>query len=126
MKKNIILKIVCIIFIVISVYVFIRTNFMFVSSIYDGYTETYYITLITIEIINIIFGVLFFRTNKITNKHIITYLAFLLLILCIPVYYQGRTCLPTGPDSYLMGVAFEEKYLDIYGLNISKLVEIFK
>lgn len=126
MKKDIILKIACIVFIVMSVYIFVRTNIMFVSSIYDGYTETYYIPLIAIEIINIVFGVLFFRTKEITNKHMIIYLLFLLIIFCIPIYHNGYTYAPTGPDSYLMGLAFEERYLDIYGLNISELVKFLK
>lgn len=125
MKKIIVLKIVCIIFVVISISVFVKTNII-LSDTYDLYNETYYLQLIVIEVINIIFWLLFFRTKKITNKYIITYLVFLLIIFCIPIYHNGNTYAPTGPNSYLMGLAADERYLNIYGINIIELVNILK
>lgn len=125
MKKDIVLKIVCIIFVVISIGVFVKTNII-LSNTYDLYNEIYYLQLIVIEVINIIFGLLFFRTKKITNKYIITYLVFLLIIFCIPIYHNGNTYAPTGPNSYLMGLAVNERYLNIYGINIIEFVNILK
>ena len=125
MKKIIVLKIVCIIFVVISISVFVKTNIILLDT-YDLYNETYYLQLIVIEVINIIFWLLFFRTKKITNKYIITYLVFLLIIFCIPIYHNGNTYAPTGPNSYLMGLAADERYLNIYGINIIELVNILK
>lgn len=125
MKKDIVLKIACIILVVISIGVFVKTNII-LSDTYDLYNETYYLQLIVIEVINIIFGLLFFRTKKITNKYIITYLVFLLIIFCIPIYHNGNTYAPTGSDSYLMGVAVDEGYLNIYGINIIEFVNILK
>lgn len=125
MKKDIVLKIACIIFVLISIGVFVKTNII-LSDTYDLYNETYYLQLIVIEVINIIFGLLFFRTKKITNKYIITYLVFLLIIFCIPIYHNGNTYAPTGPNSYLMGLAVDERYLNIYGINIIEFVNILK
>ena len=119
MKNGKVLKIVWLISFIIPIVVFVMTAIV-LSDTYEIYSETYYLPLLIIEIINIIFGVLFFRKNKITKSYVIIYLIFILITFFIPIYHNGNTYAPTGPNSHLMGVAFNERYLNIYGINIIK------
>lgn len=125
MKNYKALKIVWIISFIISIVVFIITTIV-LSATYETYNEIYYLPLIIIELINIIFGVLFFRENKITKTYVIIYLIFVLITFFIPTYHNKTTYAPTGPNSYLMGLAFEEKYLSICGIDITKIINAFK
>ena len=125
MKNGKVLKIVWLISFIISIVVFVMTAIV-LSDTYEIYNETYYLPLLIIEIINIIFGVLFFRKNKITKSYVIIYLILILITFFIPIYHNGNTYAPTGPNSHLMGLAFNERYLNIYGINIIKIINIFK
>lgn len=125
MKNGKVLKIVWLISFIISIVVFVMTAIV-LSDTYEIYNETYYLPLLIIEIINIIFGVLFFRKNKITKSYVIIYLIFILITFFIPIYHNGNTYAPTGPNSHLMGLAFNERYLNIYGINIIKIINILK
>ena len=69
---------------------------------------------------------LFFRKNNTTKSYMIIYLIFILIIFFIPIYHNGNTYAPTGPNSHLMGLAFNERYLNIYGINIIKIINILK
>jgi len=115
MKKNI-FKIIWIISLIIEIIVFIKVDFVYKDT-YEIYNSTNYVVLLIIEIINVIFGVLLFKNKE--NKLIyVLYVIFAIIIVFIPIYHNGNTNAPTGPDSYLMGLAFEERYLDVYGINI--------
>ena len=119
--KNNIIKIIWCISIIIEVIVFIMVNFVYKDT-YEIYNSTNYLLLIIIEIINIIFGILLFKKSE-SKLVFILYTIFIIITLFIPIYHNGNTYAPTGPDSYLMGLAFEERYLNIYGINIIKFIK---
>lgn len=68
---------------------------------------------------------LFFRKNNTTKSYMIIYLIFILIIFFIPIYHNENSYPPTGPNSNVMGLAFKERYLNIYGVNIIKIIEVF-
>lgn len=125
MKNGKVLKRVWLISFIISIVVFVMTTIV-LSDTHEIYNETYYLPLLIIEIINIIFGVLFFRKNKITKACVIIYLIFILITFLIPIYHNGNTYAPTGSNRQLIGLAFNERYLNIYGINIIKIIDILK
>ena len=82
MKNDKVLKIVWTINFIISIIAFVMVTIV-LSDTYEIYNETYYLPLLIIEIINIIFGVLFFRKNNTTKSYMIIYLIFILIIFFI-------------------------------------------
>lgn len=119
--KNKIFKIIWYISIIIEVIVFIAVNFVYKDT-YKIYNSTNYLLLIIIEVINIIFGILLFKKSE-SKLVFILYTIFIIITLFIPIYHNGNTYAPTGPKSYLMGLAFEDRYLNIYGINIVRLIK---
>ena len=120
--KDKIFKIICIINILMAIIVFILVDFVLYKDIAMKYDSTNYLALIIIEVINIIFGILLFRKGKKKLIHIL-YIAFIIIIIFIPIYHNGYYFAPTGPNSYLMGLAFNDNYLDVYGINLKQATE---
>jgi len=125
MKKDKVLAFVWIVSFIITIVVFIMTTIV-LSDTYETYNETYYLSLLIIEIINIIFGVSFLKKKKTTKLYVGIYLIFILITFFIPTYHNVNTYAPTGPNSHLMGISFEERYLNIYGVNITKIIDGLK
>lgn len=48
-----------------------------------------------------------------------------MITVLIPVFHTGSTYAPEEPYAYLMGVGLREKYIDIYGIDITYFVKIF-
>ena len=120
MKKTI-LKIFWLVNIIIEVVIFLIVNFAYKDT-YEVYNSTNYLVLIIIEIVNIIFGILLLRKSE-SKIVFILYIIFVIITLFIPIYHNGNTYAPTGQDSHLMGLAFKERFLNIYGINIIKLIK---
>ena len=117
--KNKIFKILWIISLLIPIITFLFVNII-KRKTYQIYNSTNYLGLIIYFILNILFGFLFFKNYK--NKIIyILYITFIIFTLCVPIYHNGNMYAPTGPRSNLMGVAFQERYLNVYGINIIRL-----
>lgn len=124
MVKNKLFKIMWIISMIVEILVFIMVNFIYKNT-YEVYNSTNYLALAAIELINIIFGILLF--NKKNNKLIkILYIVFIIITFFIPIYHNGDTYAPTGPGSELMGLAFKERYLNVYGINIIRIFEFIR
>lgn len=119
--KNKIFKVIWCVSIIIEVIVFIIVNFVYKDT-YEVYNSTNYLVLVIIETVNIIFGILLFKKSE-SKLVFILYTLFILITLFIPIYHNGNTYAPTGPKSYLMGVAFEERYLNVYGINIVRIIK---
>ena len=113
MKKNL-FRAVWAINILVHIILFITLNIIYKNN-YDT-SSINYLTLTIIELLNIGFGILFF--SKI-NKNIIyaMFIIFVVSTVFIPVYHTTRTYAPKGDKSELMGLAVEEKNLNIYCLN---------
>ena len=121
--KNKLFKILWCISIIVAIIVFIIVGIVRKNS-YDVYNSINYILLAIIEIINLLFGFLFFKKTE--NKIVYGfYIIFIVITLLIPIYHNGYTYAPTGPRSYLMGLALKAKYLNIYGINITKFIKLF-
>ena len=121
--KNKLFKILWCISIIVAIIVFVIVGIVRKNS-YDVYNSINYILLAIIEIINLLFGFLFFKKTE--NKIVYGfYIIFIIITLLIPIYHNGYTYAPTGPRSYLMGLALEAKYLNIYGINITKFIKLF-
>ena len=116
--KSKIFKIIWIISLVMPIIAYLIVN----KKSYDVYNSINYLALIILEIINILFGIFLFLKKE--NKMLyIIYVIFIIITLIIPIYHNGNLYAPTGPGSELMGVAFKERYLNIYGINIIGLTE---
>lgn len=57
---------------------------------------------------------------------------FLVIIMCyliisifVPIYKKGSLVAPTGPGSELIGIGVEWSYRDIYGIDITSIVDRF-
>ncbi len=121
--KNKLFKILWCISIIVAIIVFVIVGIVRKNS-YDVYNSINYILLAIIEIINLLFGFLFFKKTE--NKIVyVFYIIFIGITLLIPIYHIGYTYAPTVPRSYLMGLALEAKYLNIYGINITKFIKLF-
>ena len=93
---------------------------------FDSYNITNYIIFSVIEILNIVFVIIFFVSKeKIRKLLIVLYIAYLIVTFLIPVFHLGYTYPPTGPNSELMGLCFEEEYRDVYGVDITELEKIY-
>lgn len=107
--------------------------FVFLKPIYtilvNGpvYFDINYVLLISIEIINIAITVfLFTRKEKIKKIHVLIITLLIIISTLIPVYHVKDAKLPTGPKAYLMGTSVINLYKDIYGIDISALINTFK
>lgn len=117
--KNKIFKIIWIISFIIPTITFLIVNII-KKGTYEVYYSTNYLVLIIFGIINIIFGILLFK-KEVKNLILMLYIIFIIITLFTPVYHNVNTYAPTGPRSELMGLAFNERYLNAYGININKL-----
>lgn len=121
-----IIRIVSIVFAVVPVCMLLLFK-VILKNYFDSFNITNYILFLIIEILNIIFAIIFFLSkDKIRKPLLALFIAYLIVTFLVPVYHLGRTFSPTGPDSYLMGLAFNEDYRDIYGVDITKLVKIYE
>ena len=121
--KNNLFKIIWAISSIVQLIIFILVGFAYKNT-YIIYNDVYYVVLSIIEIINILFGILIFKkTNKVIN---ILYVVFTLIIIFIPVYHNANAKVPTGSNSELMGLAIDERYLDVFGINIKEIIDIVK
>ena len=119
--KNKIFKTIWIIGIISSVITFFIINIINKNN-YEIYNTTNYLMLIILEIINFIFGILLFKKSDSKLLYII-YTIFIIITLLIPIYHNGNTYAPVGLGSELMGIAFKERYINMYGINIIKFIK---
>lgn len=126
MKNNKIIKSISILFIIVPLCMFIIFNVIIKDS-FDVYNSTNYIAFTIIELLNIFFSIIIFRSKEQINKLlIIIFIIYIIITFFIPVYHLGHTYAPTGPGSELMGLALKQNYRDIYGMDITELVQLFK
>lgn len=117
--KRIIFKITWLLSIVAIIIIFIIMKFNIKNAI-NLTCSTNYISLIIIIVIKLIFGV--FLLKKKDNKLLYSlFIIFLAIIIFVPIYHIEYDYASTGSKSELMGLAHEEKYLNIYGMNIGNL-----
>ena len=91
MKNDKVLKIVWTINFIISIIAFVMVTIV-LSDTYEIYNETYYLPLLIIEIINIIFGVLFLPfifgiLVRLSVKWVYQYRSFLMIVILSIVFY---------------------------------------
>ena len=112
--KNKIFKIIWIISLIIELLVLIIKFFN--KNTYETFNISY-LPFAIVELINILFGILLFKKDN--NKLIkVLYIVYIIITFFIPTYQIGKTYAPTGPGSERMGLAYEEKNLNVYGINI--------
>ncbi len=119
--KNKIFKIIWIIGIISSVITFFVINIVN-RNYYEIYNTTNYLVLMILEIINFVLGILLFKKSDSKLLYII-YTIFIIITLLIPIYHNGNTYAPTGPGSEFMGIAFKERYINMYGINIIRFIK---
>ena len=114
-----VLKILLILMTVIPLILIIIFNII-LKNAFAVYNSTNFILFLIIELINIIILIKFVVLKKdISKKTIILITIYLIITVLIPVFHTGSTY------AYLMGVALREKYIDIYGIDITYFVKIF-
>lgn len=128
MKTNKIFKIIGIISIIVpivTILYFIKPTYTLLSN-EAVYYDINYIFLIGIEIINIITTIIIFtKKEKLKKFFIIACCLYIILSALIPIYHIQDTITPSGPNSHLMGLGIVDKYKDIYGIDISWIINLF-
>ncbi len=118
-------KIISLITVIIPILELIIFNIFFRKNIMLAEENTVnYIVLILIECINILIYMLLHKFN-IPKSGIICIGIYLMISALIPVYRISETYTPTGPNSHLMGLGLKIDYVDIYGINITSIIDSF-
>ena len=125
---NNIIKIIGICSIIVPIPVilfFIKPTYTLLSN--DAvYYDINYIFLIGIEIVNVVTTIIIFiKKEKLKKSFIIIYCIYIILSLLIPIYHIRETRNPTESLSYLMGLEVVDKYNNIYGIDISGIINMF-
>ena len=86
-----------------------------------------YIAFAIIECINIIILIyMLLHKFEIKKNMLIGIGIYIIISALIPVYCIQETVTPTGENSHLMGLGLKTSYVDIYGINISSIVNLFE
>lgn len=123
MKQNKILKVITMLNLIIPIIVliFFQNTATIVSNSLASVTS--YIRVLIIELINLIFIIYFFKVKKYNKVVILLFLLYIIIIVMIPVYVYQEAVAPTGPHSFLMGLALGEKhYYNLYGIEITQFI----
>lgn len=125
---NNIIKIIGICSIIVPIPVilfFIKPTYTLLSN--DAvYYDINYIFLIGIEIVNVVTTIIIFiKKEKLKKSFIIIYCIYIILSALIPIYHIRETRNSTESLSYLMGLEVVDKYNNIYGIDISGIINMF-
>ena len=123
MKINNIFKIIGIVSIIvpIPVILFFIKPYTLLSN--EAYYNINYIFLIGIEIINIVTTIIIFiKKEKLKKCFIIIYCLYIIISALIPIYHIQETRAPTDGPVDLMGLAVVDMYWNIYGIDISWII----
>ena len=119
MKQNKILKVITMLNLIIPIIVLIF--FQNKATIVPCLTS--YNKVLIIELINLIFIIYLFKVKKYNKVVILLFLLYIIIIAMIPVHIYQEAVAPTGPFSYLMGLALGEKhYYNLYGIEITQFI----
>lgn len=69
--------------------------------------------------------IIFIKKEKLKKSFIIIYCIYIILSALIPIYHIRETRNPTESLSYLMGLEVVDKYNNIYGIDISGIINMF-
>ena len=95
------------------------------KSKFNVYNSTNIILFFIIEIINILLFIKFVILNKHLFKKIFI-LIYVIIIFFIPIYHTVYTYATNGKNSHLMGAFLRENYRNIYFIDITDFIKIFK
>lgn len=101
------------------------TFYTILKSKFNVYNSTNIILFFIIEIINISLFIKFVILNKHLFKKIFI-LIYVIIIFFIPIYHTGYTYATNGKNSHLMGAFLRENYRNIYFIDITDFIKIFK
>ena len=122
MKKEIFLKIISIILVVIPICCMILVHLIQ----FDGEKHINYLLFAILGVINILFMLKIFIDKKPkTNKFIVLYVIYIIISILIPVYNGAIYVAPTWPGSELMGLGIKRVKSDIYGINLDNIYSMF-
>ena len=127
-KKFNLLKIISWIIVILPILWLIAFNLFFKKDISLAEENTAnYMVFVIIECINIII-LTYMLLKKFEIKKIMLIVAGIYLIISalIPVYCIDETFAPTGMNSHLMGLGLKRSYVDVYGINITNIVNLFE
>ena len=129
MKINNILKIIGICSIIVPIpvtLVFLKPTYNLLLSNNAIYYDINYIFLIGIEIVNMITTIhIFIKKEKLKKSFIIIYCLYIILSALIPIYHINDAITPTDGPVDLMGLAVVDMYWNIYGIDISWIINLF-
>ena len=101
--------------------IFFRYNMML-----DEVNTVNYIAFAIIECINIIILIyMLLHKFEVKKSMLIGIGIYIIISALIPVYCIQETVAPIGENSHLMGLGLKTSYWDIYGINISSIVNLF-
>lgn len=129
MKINNIFKIIGICSIIAPIPVtlfFLKPTYNLLLSNNAIYYDINYIFLIGIEIVNMITTIhIFIKKEKLKKSFIIIYCLYIIISALIPIYHIEDTRTPTDGPVDLMGLAVVDMYWNIYGIDISLIINLF-
>ena len=125
MRINRLFRFISIALVIVPICMLLLFNVILKDS-FDTYCSTNFILFSVIEILNIVFAIVIFKSkDNIRKPLLVLYIVYSFVTFPVPVFYIERTYAPTGPNSELMGIALDKEYRDIYGVDITGLAEIF-
>ena len=96
------------------------------NMILDEVNHVNYIAFAIIECINIIILIyMLLHKFEIKKGMLIGIGIYIIISALIPVYCIQETVTPIGENSHLMGLGLKTSYANIYGINISSIVNLF-
>ena len=121
-------KIISWIIVIVPILWLIIFNIFFrYNMILDKANPVNYIAFAIIECINIIILIyMLLHKFEIKKSMLIGIGIYIIISALIPVYCIQETVTPTGENSHLMGFGLKMSYVDIYGINISSIVNLFE
>lgn len=129
MKINNIFKIIGICSIIAPIPVtlfFLKPTYNLLLSNNAIYYDINYIFLIGIEIVNMITTIhIFIKKEKLKKSFIIIYCLYIIISALIPIYHIEDARTPTDGPVDLMGLAVVDMYWNIYGIDISLIINLF-
>ena len=120
--KKIIINMVSILLVIIPLIVLLK-----ISSLGEEKVQNInLIILCVLELINIVIMIYCLAVEDKKKKIICIIAIYIIITMLIPIYDLEYTYAPTGSHSELMGLAIKKEKINMYGIKLNDLYEIFK
>ena len=126
MRISRIFRIISIVLATVPICLLLLFNVILKGSSETSYS-TNFILFSVIEIINIVFVIIIFKSkDNIRKPVLVIFIAYAIITFLVPVFRVQHAYKLTGLKSDIPGIAVDYEYRDIYGVDISGLVSLYQ